>query len=183
MTQVRFLLRLPGWLHRRLAARAAVHELSLNEYCVRQLAAAEPVAITEPASLAVRAHADTIAGAKLAGIIVLGSWARGETRTSSDVDVIIAADPTFEITRAVYREWDRHSLTWQGRPVDAHLVHVPANGILGGSLWCEAAIDGVLLYDRDGRIDATLRRIRRAVADGHLIRRHAHGQPYWMVAA
>lgn len=179
----RFLLRLPSPLHRRLAARAAAHGVSLNEYCVRQLAGPESAAVSDPSGLAIRARADSVAGSRLAGLVVHGSWARGEARMSSDVDLLVVVERRLPLTRALYRAWDLAPLARQGRPVDAHFVHLPDDPDRASGVWCEAAIDGLLLYDRDGRVDAALRRIRRAIADGRLVRKHAHGQPYWTVAA
>ena len=34
-----------------------------------------------------------------------------------------------------------------------------------------------------GHVDDALIQIRRAIADGRLVRKRAHGQPYWTVAA
>jgi predicted nucleotidyltransferase len=183
MEAIRFLLRLPPVLHRTLAARAAAQSLSLNQYCVRKLAGPEPLAIREPAALAVQARATEIAGDRLVGIVVHGSWVRAETRAASDVDVLIVTDRKLPLKRALYRAWDEVSLSWGGRAVDAHFLHLPADPERAGGVWCEAAVDGVVLYDRDGYLDETLRRIRRAIADGRLLRKHAHGQAYWTVAA
>jgi predicted nucleotidyltransferase len=166
-----------------LTARAAAHQLSLNEYCVRKLAGPESLMIREAAALEVTSRAQVVAGTRLIGLIVHGSWARAETRVASDVDVLIVVDAELALTRDLYREWDEVSLFWDGRAIDAHFLHLPAAPDRAGGVWCEAAIDGIVLSDRDGRIEETLRRIRRAVADGRLVRKHAHGQPYWTVAA
>ena len=40
-----------------------------------------------------------------------------------------------------------------------------------------------MLFDRDERLPAYLARGRRAIADGRLVRRVVHGQPYWTEAA
>lgn len=183
VTAARFLLRLPPVLHRALTTRAAALDLSLNEYCVRKLAGPESALIHTAAALDVRARAAAVAGARLLGIIVHGSWARAEAGQSSDVDVLVVVDRQLALTRALYRTWDDTPLSWEGRAVDAHFLHLPPAPERAGGVWCEAAIDGIVLGDRDGRVDETLRRIRRAVADGRLVRKYAHGQPYWMVAA
>ena len=117
------------------------------------------------------------------GIILHGSSARGDARTTSDVDVLVVVERTLSLTRALYRAWDGVPIAWNGRAVDAHFVHLPDDPRHAGGVWCEAAVDGILLHDIGGRVDETLRAIRRAIADGHLVRRHAHGQPYWTVAA
>lgn len=66
--------------------------------------------------------------------------------------------------------------------VDAHFVHPPADDALSG-LWAEAALDGVVLFERGGHLSAHLVRVRRAIAEGRLVRRVVHGQPYWTEAA
>jgi hypothetical protein len=49
-------------------------------------------------------------------------------------------------------------------------------------VWGEAAVDGVLLFERDFVLSAALASVRRDIADGRLIRRVLHGQPYWVAA-
>ncbi|MGQ0736946.1 MAG: nucleotidyltransferase domain-containing protein [Acidobacteriota bacterium] len=183
MTAVRFLLRLPTPLHRQLTARASAHGLSLNEYCVRKLAGPEPTGIADPSAQLIRARAEAVAGTRLVGILVHGSWVRGEARSTSDVDVLVVVESALALTRALYRAWDAEPLLWEGRAVDAHFVHLPKDPARAGAVWCEAAVEGVLLHDRDGRVERALRRLRRAIADGHLVRKRAHGQPYWTTAA
>lgn len=179
----KFLLRLPTRLHRELGARAERLGLSLNEYCVRRLAGPEPIGATHPGAGAVRARARAVVGRHLRGLVLLGSWARGQARNASDVDVLVVVGPELALTRALYRTWDAEPLSWDGRTVDAHFVQLPEDPGRAGAVWCEAAVDGVVVDDPDGRIEATLRAVRRAIADGRLVRRHVHGQPYWTVAA
>jgi hypothetical protein len=50
-------------------------------------------------------------------------------------------------------------------------------------VWGEVAVDGVVLYERGLDVSADLARIRREIAAGRLVRRTAHGQPYWTSAA
>jgi hypothetical protein len=178
----RFVLRLPLALHELLTARARTLRLSLNEYCVRMLSGPESMLIRETGAIDVRSRAFAVAGARFVGLIVHGSWARGEARSSSDIDVLVVVDSGLALNRALYRAWDQTPLSWGGRTVDAHFLHLPADPGRAGGVWCEAAIDGMVLHDRDGRIEETLQRIRHAIADGRLVRRHAHGQPYWTAA-
>lgn len=180
---MRFVLRLPSWLHQDLTSRAAAHALSLNEYCVRKLGGPEPLGIAHPDALDLRARADAVTGHRLVGIIVHGSWARGEARTTSDVDVLVVVERQLRLTRALYRAWDLAPLRWEGRAVDAHFVHLPEDAPRAGGVWCEVAVGGTVVYEADGRIQRALGEIRRAVADGRLVRKLVHGQPYWTVAA
>src|SRR5262245_48411119 len=168
----RFLLRLPSAIHRQLTARAAALDLSLNEYCVRRLGGPDPGMLPHPDGLELRARAETIVGSQLVGIIAHGSSARGEARTTSDVDVLVVVDRALPLTRTLYRRWDEIPMEWQGRRVDVHFINFTPDPDRAGGVWAEAAVDGVLLYDRDGSVDTTLRRIRRAIADGRLVRKH-----------
>ena len=172
----RFLLRMPPPLHAALDGAARAAGLSLNEYCVRRLAAIG-VGIDDRDAVALVARAGAVAGRMLMGVLLHGSWVRGEA--TSDVDAIVIVEPRVRLSRALYRTWDQQPLTWQSRPVEAHFVHPPRDDTLSG-FWAEAAIDGVTLFDRNGDLSRGLARVRRAIADGRLVRRVVHGQPYWV---
>jgi hypothetical protein len=180
---VRFLLRLPSALHRQLVADAAAEALSLNEYCVQRLGGPDLRVAGRQQVAAALAAASAVGGAHLLGVIAHGSWVRGEARDSSDVDVMIVVDPSMPLTRDLYRAWDTAAPTWDGRAVDGHFVHPPAPGARPSSVWCELAVEGVLLSDRAGVVSAALTDVRRAIAHGRLVRKTAHGQPYWTEAA
>lgn len=173
----RFVLRIPPTLHAVLRDAANSAGLSLNEYCVRSLAAPGP----DPAGpgAAVAARAGEAFGADLVGIILYGSWARGEATAGSDIDVLVALEPTRPITRTLYQEWDRTPLEHDGHAVETHFVSMPATVDEPGTVWLEVALDGVIVFDREGRITRYLSRVRRDIANGTLVRRRAHGQPYW----
>jgi len=180
---VRFLLRLPATLHAVLVQRAQRLGLSLNDYMNRRLAAPEPDMATAPlASLLVTQARRVVGDDGVAGIVLHGSWARGEARASSDIDALVVVDPAVPLTRALYRTWDAQPITWDGRAVDVHFVHLPGTAQPVHGLWCEAATDGRVLFDPSGRIGATLASLRHQIADGRLIRKRVHGQPYWTAA-
>jgi hypothetical protein len=177
----RFLLRLPADLHRRLVADARQAGLSLNEYCVRRLAETSAGLAVDAAPML--AHARRVVGPGVIGAMLHGSSARGETRDTSDVDLLLVVDRSVALSRALYAAWDDNPPQLAERPLDVHFVHCPADGRAPGALWCEAALEGVILADRDGTIAQTLRDVRRAIAEGRVVRRSAHGQPYWTTAA
>ena len=179
----RALLRLPADLHESLTAVAAAEGLSFNAYCLRRLSAPRTLGETSALQALVLDRARAAAGAHLAGVVVLGSWARGEAAADSDIDVLIVIDAHAPLTRDTYRDWDQALLTFEGRPIDAHVVHPSDEGVPPTGLWCEAAVDGQVWYDRDGRLTRRLSDIRRAIADGRVLRAFAHGQPYWKGAA
>lgn len=178
----RFVLRLPPPLHGALQAAARACGLSLNEYCVRRLATAGSGLAANEHAVAIVARATALAGNALVAVVVYGSWTRGEATPASDVDVLVVVEPRIAVTRALYRAWDEQTVAWHGRPVDPHFVHLPTGRAVTG-LWGEVAIDGVVLFERDWRLSAYLARVRRAIAEGRLVRRLVHGQPYWTEAA
>lgn len=166
-----------------MVAEAAREQLSLNEYCVQRLSGPDlSVGARKPVAVLLAQTAE-VAGPHLIGVIAHGSWVRGEARASSDIDVMVVVDAGLPLTRGLYRDWDRATPTLLGRPLDAHFVHLPADPSHPSSVWCEIAVEGLLLSDRDGAIAGALIEVRRAMAQGRLVRRTAHGQPYWTVAA
>jgi predicted nucleotidyltransferase len=179
----RFLLRLPPDLHASLQAAARAQGLSLNEYCVRRLSGPAPGVSVSAGAIDALARAVDVFGADLVGVMMYGSWARGDVTDRSDIDLLVVVERTTRLTRALYRRWDEAPVAWSGRTVDPHFVHLPAGEEPAGGAWCEAAVDGAVLFERDDRISDRLRQVRRHIAEGRLVRRTAHGQPYWTVAA
>jgi predicted nucleotidyltransferase len=140
------------------------------------------VLAVDEAAAALVLRAVALAGDALVGVVLYGSWARGDATPASDVDVLVVVEPSVALTRSLYRSWDQAPVRWQGRPVDPHFLHAPMARVSGG-VWGEAAIDGIVLFERDYRLSVHLARVRRAIAEGRLVRRLVHGQPYWTEAA
>lgn len=181
MPSGRFVLRLPPALHGTLRDTAHRAGLSLNEYCVRALAAPG----TDPTGpgAAVAARAAAAFGADLVGVVLYGSWVRGEATAASDIDALVVLEASQPITRALYREWDQDPLEHDGHAIEVHFVGTPSAEGDPGSVWLEVALDGVVTFDRDGRIARYLGQVRRHIAAGDRVRRRAHGQPYWTAAS
>lgn len=179
----RVLLRLPADLHRTLVQAAADMDLSFNEFCVRRLRAPSDASGLSPVRSHVVSRARAVFGDGLLGVLVLGSWARGEAAATSDIDVLIVIDSKTALTRSLYRAWDTAPLMFEKRAIDVHFAHPSAAGTLPTAVWCEAAVDGIVWYDCDGTIAIRLGEVRRAIAEGRVVRAIAHGQPYWKGAA
>jgi predicted nucleotidyltransferase len=158
----RFVLRLPPPLHAALRDAAKRAGLSLNEYCARALSAPG----TDPAGpgSAVAARAVAVFGPDLLGVLPYGSWVRGEATPSSDIDVLVVLDAARPITRALYHEWDDTPLEHDGHRIEIHFVRMPSDDDEPGTVWLEAALDGAVAFDRDGRIARYLGRVRREIA-------------------
>lgn len=179
----RFLLRLPPELHDELRAEARATGLSLNEFCCRKLAAPAGSAVDTDGTAQVVRRAGELFGDRLLALVAYGSWARGEAARDSDVDLLVVLDPRAPITRGLYRRWDERELAIDGHEVEPHFVHVLAEGRAGTGLWAEAALDGIVLFERGHDVSRSLARVRRELVSGRLVRKTAHGQPYWSEVA
>jgi hypothetical protein len=169
-------------LHAALRAAATALGVSLNEYCATKLALPIGSLIGAGAARAVVERAAALLGADLVGVVVFGSWARGESGPTSDVDTLIVVDARRSVTRGIYREWDRETLTWDGHAVEPHFVHLPEVDAIG-TVWAESAVDGIVLFERDLEVSRRLAAVRREIVAGRLVRRFIHGQPYWAEVA
>lgn len=177
----RFVLRMEPAVHEALRAAAAAAGMSLNEYCVRKLAA--PGLRVHEGALSVVTRAFELFGESVVGVVLYGSWARDELVARSDVDVLVVVDPEVAITRSAYEVWERERVLWDSHRVEPHFVHLPEpNGRLTGT-WAEAAVEGIVLYERGFEVSRRLVALRRRIAEGVYTRRWAHGQPYWVEAA
>lgn len=175
----RFVLRLEPGLHAALRTAAREQGLSLNDHCARTLASPAGAFSGLRDAAAAVGRAAQLFGSELVGVLVFGSWARGELSDRSDVDLLIVVEPTVPLTRELYRRWDDAPIRWGSRPVEPHVVHLPPPDRTVGGLWAEAAIDGLVLFERGVRLSARLVQVRHDVVAGRLVRRMAHGQPYW----
>jgi predicted nucleotidyltransferase len=168
-----FVLRIDPRLHALLRDDASAAGTSLNDWCGRLLAAAGGAGL-EPAAEVVLAIRSRL-GADLLGIVVYGSFARGELAATSDVDLLVVLSGRRPITRALYRELDDLVPEWAGRVVDLHFVHLPKAGDPVSGSWAEAAVAGIVLHDHDLTVSRRLGDIRSRIAGGM-----AQGQPYWI---
>ena len=134
-----------------------------------------------PAADQVVRQANAVLGDALVGIVVFGSWARGELAESSDIDVLMVAAPSVPIRRLLYRRWDEHPICWNHHPIEPHFVHLPDGTRTPSGFWAEVATDGRVLLDTRAQVARYLASVRQAVADGVLRRATVHGHGYWVV--
>ncbi|MFQ5718549.1 MAG: toxin-antitoxin system HicB family antitoxin [Acidobacteriota bacterium] len=176
----RFVLRIDPGLHALLRQAARDTGVSLNEYCSRKLAAPMGQVMTPGRLGQVVERAAALLAADLVGVLVFGSWSRGELVDGSDVDVLIVIEDRVRLGRGLYRAWDAEPLRCRDRPVEPQFVHLPDPGETVAGLWAEVAMDGILLFDRGLRVAARLVQIRGDILTGRIVRRFAQGQPYWV---
>ncbi|MFM8707120.1 MAG: nucleotidyltransferase domain-containing protein [Planctomycetia bacterium] len=105
-----FLLRLDPRLHAVLRQEAAAAGPSLNDWCGRTLAASPSLEGAADVLIPLR---NTL-GADLLGVVVYGSFARGELASGSDVDLLVVVSAGVPITRSLYRDWEGAVPRWQG---------------------------------------------------------------------
>jgi hypothetical protein len=72
-------------------------------------------------------------------------------------------------------------MAWSGHAVEPHFVTLADPGRVVAGVWAEAALDGIVLLDPDLRLSRRLIRVRHDIMTGRIVRRTAHGQPYWIV--
>jgi len=175
----RLVLRMRPGLHAALRKAADSLGMSLNHCCTRKLAVPTGnLAALSGAAGAIERAAERF-GADLAGVVVFGSWARGELTDRSDVDLLVALESRLPVTRPLYRAWDEAPVTRENRPAEPHLVHLPAPGEPVGGVWAEAALEGVVVFETGFRLSTRLALIRRDIISGRMVRGVAHGRPCW----
>jgi len=179
-------LRLPRQLHLRLKQEAQRSGKSLNQLCVEVLS--KNVSETPAVMVSSGEELLGISLGELAvqwphpveGIVLFGSVARGEKWDTSDVDLLIVFKKGVELTRDLYDHWDRVAGSVAGsRILSPALAVLPSELEDAGSLWYEVALDGIVLWDAALEVSAFLAQLRRRIAEGLVVRRYSHGQPYW----
>jgi len=122
-------------------------------------------------------------GRQLFGVLVFGSAARGEAGPSSDLDALLVLSPTASINRSLYDTWAQsvEDVEMERRRVSPHFVALPPDPFEAGGLWYEVAIDGIVVWEREGRpVSAFLRAVRETIAAGLVVRETLDGHPYWV---
>jgi uncharacterized protein len=126
----------------------------------------------------------TSCGTALLSVVLFGSWARGEARPDSDIDLLIVATdpPTARLDR--FRLWHRVAL--QVSPDLARqlavIVFSAEEAKRTRPFYLDLVHEGVLLYDRDGFFRDVLSALEQRLARlGAKRARDRHGHPYWIL--
>ncbi|PIT99867.1 MAG: hypothetical protein COT74_08795 [Bdellovibrionales bacterium CG10_big_fil_rev_8_21_14_0_10_45_34] len=173
----KFVLRVGGELHTKLKKEAEQRKLSLNDLIVSMIKDSK----TQNTYTEVATACENFFGERFLGLVVFGSHARGESRASSDIDLLVIVDPSVPISRELYRTWDHKSPTWR-KNYSFHFVHLPHFDVDGrpSGLWLESALEGIVLVDKAGEVSSVLSRLRNQIASGMFRRNYLHGHPYWV---
>lgn len=119
-------------------------------------------------------------GSDLIAIVLYGSWARGESRPGSDVDLLLIARnlPRDRFERAAYVHWP---VVGRFRRRISVLAKEPAEfeGYFP-SLYLDIGLDGIILYDPEGYMAGKLRRIREIIEEAGLYRVRRDGELMWL---
>jgi hypothetical protein len=165
---------------------------SLNRLCIEKLQAQRPChagsgAAATQAGLFPPGFLDKIAlqwPADLIGLILFGSAARGDATEDSDIDLLLAMRPEAKIARDLYRRWEEFCREYAGAQdfggISPHFASLPESVREAGGLWYEAALDGIVLWERERQVSRFFGSVREAMAHGRIRRRMLHGSPYWV---
>lgn len=175
------MLRLRPIVHENLRDEARRRQVSLNMICQQALEGYltrnHPTIGADRSKAPLVAAISALVGEALIGVVLFGSMARGESREDSDMDLLIVIRRSIPLTRGLYARWDERFAPNEGSP---HFVHLPLDAMDAGSVWLEAAVDGIVLHDVDEEVARFLGSLRRLIASGRLKRLSAYGHPYWV---
>jgi len=119
-------------------------------------------------------------GERLDAVVLFGSRARGEATEESDWDLLIVVEglPRSPLARQrlwlsiVPRAWLTQAAPLLRTPEEWYRRVTP--------LTLDIALDGRVLYDAQGRMQAFLKALRHHLHRIGLVRRHVDGQPVWL---
>lgn len=119
-------------------------------------------------------------GPDLIAIVLYGSWARGETRPESDIDLLLIARnlPRDRFERVNYVH---QPAVGRFRRRISVLAKEPAEfeGYFP-SLYLDIGLDGIILYDPEGYMASKLARIREIIEEAGLYRGRRDGELMWL---
>ncbi|MBY0384858.1 toxin-antitoxin system HicB family antitoxin [bacterium] len=174
----KFVLRIPAHLHKELKVNAEQHGVSLNTWILNQLE--RPITSSDTFFLNLLPALNENFAHDLMGVVLFGSVVRGDHHASSDVDILIVLKPSKSIDRHLYRLWDEKIANSVPQKLEPQFVNLPPSAAIASSLWLEVAMEGKILYDKDGSVAKHLSSLREQIATGSYQRKISHGHPYWV---
>ncbi|NBY20469.1 toxin-antitoxin system HicB family antitoxin [bacterium] len=184
----KFVVRLSPQVHQQLKSESLKRGLSLNELCQERLSLPNQSRAQKTSPLPQSVLTQILDTAKklelpIEGILLFGSFARGEQDESSDIDLLVILSPEKKIERTLYQEWDLAFSNYRfcgSHEITVHFVYLPEDLKKCGSIWLECALEGILIFElKDTKIQKKVLQIRNLIAQGRWRRKFAHGHPYW----
>lgn len=111
-------------------------------------------------------------GANVVALAFFGSWARGEERENSDLDVLLIAlelpAHPLERNRLIYDPIQN----WRGKPCPVSIMARTVQEFMADitPLHLDLAADAIIFYDPQGFLKTKLDQIREIIAEAHLVR-------------
>jgi hypothetical protein len=124
---------------------------------------------------------EKLLGDELVGLVLFGSWARGEAREDSDVDVFVVLKSLrgVEARAAVYKVVSR-SVGRAVTLVDARADELFKDELELTPLLLNILVDGIVVYDRTGKLAELAAKARQLVeAEGLVKYRTPDGKYGW----
>ena len=175
----KFVLRVGPQLHDKLRKLGHAQGSSLNTLCKEILESYMGLSNEDPYTQEWIELIKQTWKRKLSGLVFFGSYARGDTHSASDMDLLIVLKSHIKPNRNQYKVWDKISEKLPNI-LSPHFVSLPQDYQNIGSLWYEVALDGTILWEEDKKISSVLRAIRHKIAAGNIIRKVTDGHPYWI---
>lgn len=118
-------------------------------------------------------------GQNLIALVLFGSRARGEHRNASDWDIFVLARSL--PVSPLKRHAQLRSLCKEGPEGGVSFLAKTQSEFEEGfpSFYLDLGLDGVVLYDTDGYMEAKLRRIREIIQESGLRRERIPGGFFW----
>lgn len=170
-------LRVEPDLNKKLKGLSEQANQSLNEYCISALESSIGDGIEFDEFKQITTKAKKLFKDSLKAIIVFGSYARGDNTSESDIDVLLVLD--CKINRELYSRWDMEED--QVSNLSIHFSALPKQSLSG--FWCEIALEGVTIFDKDLSVSRFLIALRNKILSGEFVARYSHGHRYWSLAA
>lgn len=167
----KFVLRISPEMHALLKEEANQKNISLNQIINLKL---------QQKKLNTFKCIEKIFKKNLRGIVLFGSYVRGETRASSDIDLLLVLSDNIKIERGLYQIWDDKITPILGEKYSPQFSHLPPSIDSISSLWLEVGLEGEILFDPTGVIKKHIYKIKNEISSGKYIRKMTYGHPYWI---
>lgn len=180
----KFVLRLPTELHGKLVKISKSKNLSLNTLCNRLIVSGLGVKSEDedipPECIEITKQLRKKFKDKLIGVMLFGSYIKGESTESSDIDILIVIDKNIPIVRSLYSWWDT-TIKWSGeKVVSPHFVKYPKDPKDVSGIWLEVAGTNIILFEKGSKITKIVAALKNLISSGGVRRYISNGHPYWV---